>query len=67
MVPLKYLQNFWRTLEMPLINCEILTCFGNCVIVYTDAANPGATFAITKKSTLCSCSDFVNSRYAKLL
>ena len=22
-VPLKYLTNFWRTLEMPLINCEI--------------------------------------------
>ena len=21
-VPLKYLSNFWRTLEMPLINCE---------------------------------------------
>ena len=24
MVPLKYLSNFWRTLEMPLINCEIM-------------------------------------------
>ena len=23
MVPLKYLSNFWRTLEMPLINCEV--------------------------------------------
>ena len=23
MVPMKYLSNFWRTLEMPLINCEI--------------------------------------------
>ena len=22
-IPLKYLSNFWRTLEMPLINCEI--------------------------------------------
>ena len=22
MVPLKNLNNFWRTLEMPLINCE---------------------------------------------
>ena len=22
-VPLKYLSNFWRTLKMPLINCEI--------------------------------------------
>ena len=42
MVPLKYLNNFWRTLEMPLINCEvnlILTWSANCVIVYTDVAN----------------------------
>ena len=23
MVPLKYLSNFWRTLEIPLINCEV--------------------------------------------
>ena len=23
MVPLKHLSNFWRTLEMPLINCEV--------------------------------------------
>ena len=23
MVPLKYLSNFWRTHEMPLINCEV--------------------------------------------
>ena len=23
MVPLKYLSNFWGTLEMPWINCEI--------------------------------------------
>ena len=22
-VPLKYLSNIWRTLEMPLINCEV--------------------------------------------
>ena len=27
MVPLKYLSNFWRTLEMPLINSELeLVC-----------------------------------------
>ena len=34
-VPLKYLNNFWRTLKMPLINCEvnlILTCSKDCVI-----------------------------------
>ena len=24
-VPLKYLSNFWRSLEMPLINCKITT------------------------------------------
>ena len=34
-VPLKYLINFWRTLDMPLINCEvslILTWSQGCVI-----------------------------------
>ena len=34
-VPLKYLSNFWRTLEMPLINCEVnleLTWSRDCVI-----------------------------------
>ena len=35
MVPLKYLSNFWRSLEMPLINFEInnvLTWSENCFI-----------------------------------
>ena len=47
MVPLKYLSNFWRTLEMPLINCEvnlILTWSTTCVI--TESIGVG-TFAIT--------------------
>ena len=51
MVPLKYLSNFWRTLEMPLINCEvnlILTWSANFVIVYTNVANQGATVEITE-------------------
>ena len=50
MVPLKYVSNFWRTLEIPLINCEInlmLTWSANCVIVSTDVANQGATFSMT--------------------
>ena len=50
MVPLKYLSNFWRTLEMALINCEIkliLTWSTNCVIVSTNVANKNATFEIT--------------------
>ena len=29
MVPLKYLSNFWRTLEMPLINCVIILSYFN--------------------------------------
>ena len=50
MVPLKHLSNFWRPLEMPLINCEIkliLTWSINCVISSTNVANQNATFAIT--------------------
>ena len=50
MVPLKYLSNFWRTLEMPLINCEvnlILTWSSTCVLVATNIPNQNATFAIT--------------------
>ena len=46
-VPLKYLSNFWRTLEMPLINCEvnlILTWSSTCVI--TDSTGAGR-FEIT--------------------
>ena len=34
-VPLKYLGNFWKTLDMPLINCEVslaLTWFADCMI-----------------------------------
>ena len=48
MVPLKYLSNFWRTLEMPLINCEInldLNWSENCVIV-TNNADQDTTFSI---------------------
>ena len=47
MVPLKYLSNFWRTLEMPLINSEvnlILTWSSTCVITNSTGAG---TFEIT--------------------
>ena len=61
-VPLNYLSNFWRSLEMPLINCEvnlILTWSANCAIVTTDVANQIATFAITD---ICPSSNFINRR-----
>ena len=47
-VPIKYLSNFWRTLEMPLINCEvnlILTWSKDCVI--TNSTGEGK-FALTE-------------------
>ena len=47
-VPLKCLSNFWRTLEMPLINCEvnlILTWSKACVITNSTGTRK---FAITE-------------------
>ena len=49
MVPLKYLSNFRRTLEMSLINCEInldLNWSKNCIIAVTDVASQNITFSI---------------------
>ena len=51
MVPLKYISNFCRTLEMPLINCEIeliLIFSEDCVIISTDINNQVPTFTITE-------------------
>ena len=50
MVPLKYLSNFWRKLEMPLIYCDVnlvLTWSSTCVLIATNIPNQNATFAIT--------------------
>ena len=48
-VPLKYLGNFWRSLEMPLINCKVklsLNWIENCVLTTAGNANK-TTFKIT--------------------
>ena len=46
-VPLKYLSNFWRSLEMPLINCKIelsLKWIENCVLTTAEiGVNADAT------------------------
>ena len=45
-VPLKYLSNFWRSLEMPLINCKVelsLKWYERCLLT----AATTATFKIT--------------------
>ena len=50
MVPLKYLSNFWRTLEIPLINCEVsltLIWSPNCVVTHSTGEGK---FNITDKN-----------------
>ena len=70
MVPLKYLSNFWRTLEMPLINCEvelILDRLANCAIIYTDVANQVPTFTITETNLYLPVVTLSTQDNAKLL
>ena len=46
-VPLKYLSNFWRSLEMPLINCSVhleLNWIEDCIL---SNAGDSAKFKIT--------------------
>ena len=51
-IPLSHLSNFWRTFEMPLINCKtnlILTLFWNCVV---STATGAVIMTITHKNTI---------------
>ena len=67
MVPLKYLSNFWRTLEMPLINCEvnlILTWSSTCVITNFTGAG---TFEITDTKLYVPIVTLSTQENAKLL
>ena len=70
MVPLKYLSNFWRTLKMPLINCEvelILNWSANCVIIRTNVANQVPTFTITEANLYVPVVTLSTQDNAKLL
>ena len=52
-IPLKYLSNFWRTLSIPLINCEvelILTWSKNCILADM-TVNASANLAIVALSS----------------
>ena len=43
-IPLKYLSNFWKSLDIPLINCEvelILTWTKNCALAYVTVRAAG--------------------------
>ena len=70
MVPLKYLSNLWRTLEMPLINCEvelILTWPAGCVIIYKNVDNQVPTFTITETNLYVPAVTLSTQDNAKLL
>ena len=66
-VPLKNLSNFWRTLEMPLINCEInriLTWSQKCVI---SSATGATKFKITDTKLYAPVVTLSTEDNAKLL
>ena len=68
-VSLKYLSNFWRSLEMPLINCKIhfeLNWSKDCIMSTTDEA----TFRITNTKLyvpIVTLSSKDNAKLVKLL
>ena len=69
-VSLKYLSDFWRTLEMPLIKCEvelILNWSANCVILSTNVANQVPKFTITETNLYVPVVNLSTQDNAKLL
>ena len=67
MVPLKYLSNFWRTLEMTLINREVSLVFtwsSTCVI--TNSTGAGA-FEVTDTKLYVPVVTLATQDNAKLL
>ena len=69
MIPLKCLSNFWKTLEMALINCEtnlILTWSANCVITNA-AVNRGTTFVISDTKLYVAVVTLLTQDNVKLL
>ena len=66
MISLKYLSNFWRTLEMPLINCE-LELILDCVIIYVNVANQVPTFTITETNLYVPVVTLFTNDNSKLL
>ena len=66
-MPSKYLRDFWRTLEIPLINCEVnleLTWSRDCVI--TNSTGKGK-FAITETKLYVPVVTLSTQDNAKLL
>ena len=69
MVPLKYLSNFWRSLEMRLINCKVnlILTWSADFMIYTDVANQIPTFTITETNLYVLVVTLSTQDNAKLL
>ena len=54
-MPLKYLSNFWRTLDTPLINCkiELLLTWSKICLLMNEAERNVATELINQNITTC--------------
>ena len=66
-VPLKYLSNFWRSLEMPLISCKVelsLNWIENCVLTVANTVS----FKITDvKRYVCTNCYFISRRQCEII
>ena len=70
MVPIKCLSNFWGTLEMPLINCEInliLTWSARCFITNASIAGQEPIFTVTDTKLYVPAVTLSTQDNAKLL
>ena len=73
-VPLKYLNNFWRSREIPLINCKIKLKFKwtiYCVLAATCAndtdANSNNIIFTIKEKTITYCCHFISKWQPKTI
>ena len=70
MIPLNYFSNFWRTLEIPLTNCEInliLIWSANCFIIDVFINNQVLILAITDTNIYVPVLNLSTQDNAKLL
>ena len=67
MVPLKYLSNFWRTLEMPLINCGVNLILAWSSTFVITVSNGAGTFAITDTKLYVPVVTFSTQENSKFL
>ena len=70
MVLLKYISNFWKNLEMSLINCKInldLNWSENCIIIATNKAAQATVFSITDEELYVPVVTLSTQDNAKLL